>query len=136
MRISAWSSDVCSSDLRPDRPHLPARRPLVRARLQIQPPARLRPRAAGRGDGAQRVRPAGADLHPGPAPLAALPPGRRVRLRPRLRRRPLRVLPARTNVVKGQRLSVRVDLGVPRIIKKKTHTIHISKITTLNTQIT
>src|SRR5690606_1601443 len=68
-------------------------RPLVRARLEVQPPARLRPRAAGGGHGAQRIPPAGADLHPRPAPLAALPPGRWLRLRPRLRRRPLPVLP-------------------------------------------
>src|SRR5690606_26102833 len=80
-------------DDRPDRPHLPARWPLVRARLEIQPPARLRPRAARGRHGAQRIPPAGADLHPRPAPLAALPPGRALRLRTRLRRRPLPVLP-------------------------------------------
>src|SRR5690606_12852233 len=49
--------------------------------------------ATGRGHGAQRVRPAGADLHPGVAPLAALSPRRQLRLRPRFRRRALRVLP-------------------------------------------
>src|SRR5690606_19486141 len=80
-------------DDRPDRPDLPARRTLVRARLQVQPPAWLRPGADGRGHGAQRVPAAGADLHRRPAPLAAFPPGRRLRLRARLRRRALPVLP-------------------------------------------
>ena len=80
-------------DDRPDRPDLPARRQVVRARLQVQPPARLRRRGAAARDGAQRVRPAGADLHAGAAPLAALPAGRGLRLRARLRRHPLPVLP-------------------------------------------
>src|SRR5690606_3120498 len=80
-------------DDRPDRPHLPARRPLVRPRLEIQPPARLRPRAAAGRHGPQRIPPAGVALHPRPAPLAPLPAGRGLRLRTCLRRCPLPLLP-------------------------------------------
>src|SRR2546427_2243714 len=62
-----WSSDVCSSDLlrpappvgrpddRHDRPDLRARWALVRARLQVQPPARLQPGPAGHRHAPQRI---------------------------------------------------------------------------------
>src|SRR5690606_4943405 len=50
-------------------------------------------RGAASGHAPQRIRPAGTGLHPRPAPLAALPPRRRLRLRPRLRRHPLRLQP-------------------------------------------
>src|SRR5690606_33695535 len=102
------------TDDRPDRPDLPARRTLVRARLQVQPPDRLRPATDGRGHGTQRVPAAGADLHRRPAPLAALPPGRGLRLRARLRRRSLPVLPwpGRQRRPGGWRASGRAGLAL------------------------
>src|SRR5690606_36474792 len=54
--------------------------------------ARLRPRVAGRCDGVERVRPAGAAVRGRAAPLAAPAPPR-LRLRPPLRRRALRLQP-------------------------------------------
>ncbi len=76
-----WSAPPAGgADDRPDRSDLSPRWPLVRAGLQVQSPARLRPRRAAAGDGAQRIRPAGADLHPGPASLAGFSPAR-LRLR-------------------------------------------------------
>src|SRR4249919_2257426 len=54
-------------------------RALLRARLQIQPAARLRARNAGAGGARQRIRPAIRDLFAGPASLAALPPRHRLR---------------------------------------------------------
>src|SRR3546814_13232258 len=86
MRISDWSSDVCSSDLR-------GRGGLRRALFLYA----VGPR--GRGAGARR--------------------GRRRRARrddgPGLRK-------DRKSVVEGKSVSVRVDLGGRRIIKKKKHT--------------
>src|SRR3546814_16956932 len=97
MRISDWSSDVCSSDL------LPARRS---ARAYDAPPrGRARrqhdPRDARRRSARARL---GGNLS-----LLALcklyqrPPARR----------------DRKSVVEGKRVSVRVDLGGGRIFKKK-----------------
>src|SRR5690606_707052 len=103
-------------DDRPGGPDLRPRRPLVRARLQVQPPAALRRRRPARGDAAQRVRPAGAGLHPRAAPLAALPPRRRLRLRTRLRRHPLRLLP-RNRTRRARRRSSR---RVPRPLRPRT----------------
>src|SRR5690606_26634163 len=103
-------------DDRPGGPDLRPRRPLVRARLQVQPPAALRRRRPARGDAAQRVRPAGAGLHARAAPLAALPPRRPLRLRPRLRRHPLRVLPRHRTGRARRRLPRRV----PRPLRART----------------
>src|SRR3546814_13444902 len=131
MRISDWSSDVCSSDLRrrpsaapftgPRRREQAADRRGVatvrQARLSIWPARGLRliliPQQ--RGEGAHRFR------------LVAVPHRARDRekIRPRLDQRPgVRGRdPAedRKSVVWGKSVSVRVDLGGRRIIKKKTN---------------
>src|SRR3546814_15841078 len=95
MRISDWSSDVCSSDL--------ARQP---ARRQAE--GELRPGPAGRSH-----RPQGAQgrlaLVRGQL-LPALPPGGAASGEDR------------KSVVSGKSVSVRVDLGGRRIIKKKKNT--------------
>src|SRR3546814_17380372 len=84
MRISDWSSDVCSSDLRAV--------------------AALPPRAAhGRSDQGDRAR---NEEH------------RHDALFPVVQHRD------RKSVVQGKSVSVRVDLGGRRIIKKKTYTIY------------
>src|SRR3546814_21032818 len=110
MRISDWSSDVCSSDLknhfrvRGDEARLPERlfRHLARHARPRADAVRQRPRfregtraegAAGRGNLV-------------PALFGALG-----------RHRPCR--PDRKSVVSGKSVSVRVDLGGRRIIKKK-----------------
>src|SRR3546814_7284025 len=82
MRISDWSSDVCSSDLRRQRRPYPA----AARRRRLRHPVR--------GDG---------DVHPRLGGAA----------RPRL------LAPDRKSVVWGKSVSVRVDLGGRRIIKKK-----------------
>src|SRR3546814_20602414 len=90
MRISDWSSDVCSSDLRAG-----AGRPVQARRLH-----RRRTVCAGRA-------------------------------RQRAGRRHRRCPPDRKSVVEGKSVSVRVDLGGRRILKKKQtnhdeeHTMHI-----------
>src|SRR3546814_20514939 len=94
MRISDWSSDVCSSDLR------------ARAAAGSQAPHRLRAgkRAALRRALRARV------LRTGRPPARS---ARRADAAPRAR------IPDRKRVVKGKSVSVRVDLGGRRIIKKK-----------------
>src|SRR3546814_17249607 len=90
LRISDWSSDVCSSDLRPS----PGRgRPV---RVSTGPRAHVGPGAAGRVPG-----------HPGPGG-----PGghRRRRTRP-LTRATGPPAPDRKSVVERTRVSVPVDLG-------------------------
>src|SRR3546814_15552778 len=98
MRISDWSSDVCSSDL---EPHHQGR--------QLQPPAL--PAASGR-PGAQQYRrsAAGADQDRAADRCA----GRLQEIRPARR-----WLEDRKSVVEGKSVSVRVALGGRRIIKKK-----------------
>src|SRR3546814_14577601 len=91
MRISDWSSDVCSSDLivvRPPRHRASGRRP-----ARDQPRPDLRARGAAALDRAPH--------RPGPAD-------------PLRRRRP-----DRKSVVLGKSVTVRVDLGGRRIIKNK-----------------
>src|SRR3546814_17042175 len=90
MRISDWSSDVCSSDL-------PTAAERIDERLEELAQSALRQE---RGDWAAGER--------GPATDGA-PAGRR-------RRRT-----DRKSVVSGKSVSVRVDLGGRRIIKKNTH---------------
>src|SRR3546814_11854324 len=107
MRISDWSSDVCSSDL-VVRPH---QRFAVDILLQ-QPLAHHQPQRTARAaiglvgglvdDMAQVVEAAGARRTPGGEPVLAA----------------LSAL-ARKSVVAGTRVSVRVDLGVRRSMKKK-----------------
>src|SRR3546814_16225672 len=91
MRISDWSSDVCSSDLGhiDDRRHRRAREEIAqRLQLAHQP-----------GERADRTA-----LHVEPD-----------------RHQPLEHRSDRKSVVSGKSVSVRVDLGGLRIIKKKTH---------------
>src|SRR3546814_11608611 len=102
MRISDWSSDVCSSDLE-DTPFTPPLPPVVqrlvrtiRAR-RITPP---QPVAVDEDDPAQHP--------PILNPRLAMALGK-VRLQTRDRK----------SVVSGKSVSVRVDLGGRRIIKKK-----------------
>src|SRR3546814_2743732 len=80
MRISDWSSDVCSSDLHPLRPCRSARRRpahrrhLLRRRLEER--RRRRELAAGGSWLARRIHAAGQGVRsqcPGPAPAGALP---------------------------------------------------------------
>src|SRR3546814_13338720 len=110
MRISDWSSDVCSSDL--------ADRDADRHRA----PARLAPDAAGvrRPGGpqrrAQRRRdPAVARVHLARRQAVAVR-RRRPLLRTRSRRAPRAV---RKSVVEGKTVSVLLDPGGRRIMKKK-----------------
>src|SRR3546814_11277660 len=100
MRISDWSSDVCSSDL------------ISRRRQRDGKPLLYRPApqyARGRGR---------APLLGGYARARAALRSRRDVFRPVERHDP-----DRKSVVKGKGVSVRLDLGCTRIIKKKnTHT--------------
>src|SRR3546814_13623540 len=104
MRISDWSSDVCSSDLPGARWH--RGRPVAHRQrgLAAQPavPGVAQPTLAG----ATRYR------------GHALANGRR---REHARRRD-GSQPDRKSVVSGKSVSVRVDLGGRRIINKQTHT--------------
>src|SRR3546814_17730240 len=109
MRISDWSSDVCSSDLAAGRyrragAHFRALRRDTGRQLCPRRPRRTGPdpiAAAGTG---RRARPA----------ATAAEPGREVAAR----RGQLSALD-RKSVVQGKSVSVRVDLGGRRIIKKK-----------------
>src|SRR3546814_20164500 len=98
MRISDWSSDVCPSDLRLPQPADLERRGAA---------ARDEPRAA-----AQFRR----------APALRIPIWRRRRgdrTDPALDRRPQARMANRKSVVSGKSVSVSVDLGGRRIMKKK-----------------
>src|SRR3546814_14858676 len=101
MRISDWSSDVCSSD------------------LQRRSGPRPQQRRGARGDGsAVGDDPAGGlllrvDRHRAPGEGGGRADQRRARARGHLR------LSDRKSVVEGKSVSVRVDLGGRRIIKKK-----------------
>src|SRR3546814_14993392 len=102
MRISDWSSDVCSSDLVPP-PHA------------VDLPGPLcQPQSALAGEGHRRR------ADPGLRPRAERPggarPGRRAA-----------AAGDRKSVVEGKRVSVRLDLGGRRIIKKKRTTQKISQ---------
>src|SRR3546814_13606103 len=101
MRISDWSSDVCSSDLR----------------------ASLRWRPDDRRDGGDRRRLAAGLLSEagGPARHAVDAAGAalRVATAPAGRRGEARTAGGRKGGVSGKRGSVRVDLGGRRILKKK-----------------
>src|SRR3546814_14493401 len=116
MRISDWSSDVCSSESsraagrrRGDhRP--PDRAGLLRVECRPIVMHRAAARACGRG------RP------PGPEPGDRLGPARYGQAAVRQRRQGLRGTCGRDRKsgVEGKRVTVRVDLGVGRNIKKKT----------------
>src|SRR3546814_19691488 len=99
MRISDWSSDVCSSDL-------------TDARGAAQRFSRRQPGLFRRRDRArQQPRRTGEERRAGDRPHRA---GRRART-------------DRKSVVSGKSVSVRVDLGGRRIIKKKTKKDNINE---------
>src|SRR3546814_4365751 len=99
LRISDWSADVCSSDLRP---------PAAGGRL-TGGCRHAQLRGLRRGPGNRGPEGAEADGTAAPQPHALLLPGRG------------RAADARKSVVSGKRVSVRVDLGGRRIIKINTH---------------
>src|SRR3546814_11026373 len=103
MRISDWSSDVCSSDLLATRV----------VSLCSQP-------ACSRGDRSRRAVAACARLsqRQGVASWAAGPRDRAATARPAPT---TRHRPDRKSVEEGKRVSVRVDLAGRRIIKQKKH---------------
>src|SRR3546814_14099699 len=100
MRISDWSSDVCSSDLKASPDHFPPQRPpplaltpsCRRRRYCCSNPSQLATTCRHSGDGSSQV---GAGL---------------LNLRDR------------KSVGKGKRVSVSVEFGGSRIIKKKKDT--------------
>src|SRR3546814_15025036 len=115
MRISDWSSDVCSSDLL--MPSEEERRPgEIRGELDEEEqqcePAPLR--AARMED--HREREAQADIKDGPGERED-PAGRHDRWQVE-RGEPAVAIADRKSVVEGKRVSVRVDHGGSRIIKK------------------
>src|SRR3546814_12577447 len=113
MRISDWSSDVCSSDLR--LPQEPAGCPLgVRGRARREP--------ARQTDAAEygNVPAGGGSVHP----RRRRKQGEGCRDR-RADSRTRRT--ARKSVVEGKGVSVRVDIGGRRIINNKTQHKKISK---------
>src|SRR3546814_13072007 len=109
MRISDWSSDVCSSDLGELGPALPHRdlRPRGRAEGDERPPLALPLPHRGRG-GALHHR---GDDTPGDHA------GRRQ---------------DRKSVVGGKGVSARVDLGGRRVVKKKTQQVKAKYNSELN----
>src|SRR3546814_12046834 len=109
MRISDWSSDVCSSDLKNRRSQL--RRP----RVQIQKLLR------------RSIATLATPSMPGRI-TACRSPASSASTRKRFWPSTLEV--DRKSVVEGKSVSVRVDLGGRRILKKKNTPIH--RITTTN----
>src|SRR3546814_19238027 len=106
MRISDWSSDVCSSDLHSRAGRAVRRRPR-RAHLLCRGAVAGRPGRKQPGRSWQVLR----------SPESADPEGfARNLVRPQS---PRRSAADRKSVVSGKSVSVRVDLGGRRIIKKK-----------------
>src|SRR3546814_15202128 len=103
MRISDWSSDVCSSDLEQVRQQVR----IDRAAPRAAPQPALSPGPRKQRQGQQR-----------PQPVRAQEVQRFERLRERLRTHV-----DRKSGVEGKSGSVRVDLGGRRILKKKKHKI-------------
>src|SRR3546814_12755555 len=102
MRISDWSSDVCSSDLPHDRGRVPHRQ------------AGFHPQGKGEAVAAEEQR-----LEPPPALPAFAEP--LPRLGRHLLQRPEGKGGDRQSVVQGKSVSVRIDLGGRRIYKTKTN---------------
>src|SRR3546814_17322436 len=110
MRISDWSSDVCSSDRQPAIPDRCGRLSGGAgkdARLAAAPFRQATQGEQARGRGA-RTRPAHAATHAGDHST-----------RGGGSRSQARRLADRQSVVEGKSVSIRVDLGGGRIIKKK-----------------
>src|SRR3546814_19408122 len=99
MRISDWSSDVCSSDLAASSTSERSRAPPKRAqkKLPTAPASPARPSASAPGEARSIRTPWGVTA---------------------------RVQRDRKRVVEGKSLSVSVQLGGRRIIKKKTNYLH------------
>src|SRR3546814_11060622 len=112
MRISYWSSDVCSSDLsdrRKEHSRPKNRRTCARGQPGFEPDT---PRSSGH----PRCLPRGAIRLPRARPETPIPrtgPGA-----------PWQSAKDRKSVGEGKSVSVRVDLGGRRIIKKKKNTKH------------
>src|SRR3546814_17226105 len=122
MRISDWSSDVCSSDLVgiPDRRYAMFGHGFDRdpRRTHMKIDRRHTPRLgeAEKWPGHQILGVTGSDIprhRPEQVELGALRETRGCKTRHGIQ--------ARKSVVKGKRVSVRVDRGGRRIIKKKTY---------------
>src|SRR3546814_21023197 len=104
MRISDWSSDVCSSDLA--RQAEDAAQPETTDASDERPNRRRAPRRAA-----------------APSPqLELTPPENAEEEAPKPRRRTRRAQGDRKSVVEGKSVSVRVDLGGGRIVKKQKDT--------------
>src|SRR3546814_687242 len=116
MRISDWSSDVCSSDLTGSR------------RTRRSSPARRAP--VGRWSGGTR-RTAGRSREG----RVARGSGRPARIRARGASRPACRRTDRKSVVEGKSVSVRVDLGGGRSIKKNNIRHRINKELTILYQV-
>src|SRR3546814_18770125 len=99
MRISDWSSDVCSSDLRISRFHAVPLRTVNVTRKTAEQSRSLAKNTIG-----WRMRSASFPWTPSRRPIPAIPACR---------------WGDRKSVVSGKSVSVRVDLGGRRIIKKK-----------------
>src|SRR3546814_14830801 len=120
MRISDWSSDVCSSDLSRCLPPSAASSPSEQAGLSVQQ-ARATPADAFDATAAGcRLSPIAASISfaeaPGP-PQGVV--GEAVALAQGLQHAGEVAFQDRKSVVSGKGVSVRVDLGGRRIIKKK-----------------
>src|SRR3546814_21130422 len=110
MRISDWSSDVCSSDLRR----------CTRATGRPSPTSSTAgwPRARQPADSAFAAPDAGSGRYSQPVQWGAIPVPRQLIGQAQLFVR--EAAADRKSVVSGKRWSVRVDFGGRRIIKKKT----------------
>src|SRR3546814_18404578 len=112
MRISDWSSDVCSSDLAlNDLIEVGGDLALDGATINVSVPT-----SGSFGPGIYRVFNYGGDLLNDNLGLGALPGGSDVSVQ----------TSDRKSVVSGKSVSVRVDLGGRRIIKKKKSTTTLS----------
>src|SRR3546814_19611609 len=115
MRISDWSSDVCSSDLA-ETLHRPGAAPGLYPVQSV--PARPLQLPVLRQPARADFRSCHAALARRPDPLGQ-------------RGRRLRALPDRKSVVSGKSVSVRVDPGGRRIIKKQTNKTNYARIEVL-----
>src|SRR3546814_13182148 len=117
MRISDWSSDVCSSDLAAaHREHEAARGQGHRARAG---PVRVRFRAEFRRLGAAEGTRRGGHRNHAALCRTAQPRRHRRSIEPAARRMYRSIRSDRKSVVEGKSVSVRVDLGGRLIIQKK-----------------